>query len=87
MTVFDPTTAILSYLNARGSAPEDDIIRVVEAREEEAFGDATYTPVVVPWLLHELVACGCLLWRDPPGGDGTGPLVYSIRPAPPGGVS
>jgi hypothetical protein len=36
---FDVRGAILSYVRARGTAPEDDIIRALEAKEEDAVGD------------------------------------------------
>lgn len=69
---------IFSYLRARGSAPEDDIIRVVEARAEEYSDDTDSGDV--PRLLFDLVTAGRLRWRDAPGaaGDLSVPLIYSL---------
>ena len=80
---FDATAAVLSYLFARGSAPENDIICAVAAREEEhheRLGEDAFHAVDVPLLLFQLVQAGRLHWRDPPGGDagGTLPLIYSL---------
>lgn len=80
---FEPIVAVLSYIRARGSAPEDDILYALTAREEEhheRLGEDTYDGIDGPRLLFDLVQAGRLRWRDPPGGDGGGtkPLIYSL---------
>lgn len=79
MTPFDPISAIMAYLRARGSAPEDDIARVVEAREEEHYGEGSYEPTNTSQVLFRLVRSKRLRWRGQRGL--TAPLTYSIREA------
>ena len=35
MTPFNAVAAVLSYLRARGAAPEEDVLRALQAHEEE----------------------------------------------------
>ncbi len=79
---FDITAAILSYVAARGEAPEDDIITAIEAREEEANGDTSRDGPDVAKLLARLVTERHLRWRAQPGKDDlTTPLLYRVRPS------
>ena len=74
---FDLTGAILAYVAARGSAPEDDILKVAEARAEEHSEDTDAGSAVEH--LFELVTDGRLRWRLPRGGDPMStPLIYSL---------
>lgn len=85
---FDAVGAVLSYLRARGSAPEDDILTMLAAREEEhlerhetsVHGSAAGASLCAVRLLADLVTAGRLRWRDAPGkkGDPSAPLIYSI---------
>jgi len=80
---FDATAAILSYVRARGSAPEDAILRAVEAREEEhheRLGEDSYENVNLVGLLAELVETRRLRWREATGrkGDLSAPLIYAL---------
>ena len=83
MIPFDATAAILSYVRARGSAPEAAIVRAVEAREEEhheRLKEDSYENVNLVGLLAELAETRRLRWREAPGrkGDLSAPLVYSL---------
>lgn len=83
MDGFDANTAILTYVARQGSAPENEIIRAVEAAETEHYerlGVESFDCADVPLLLFKLVQANRLDWREPPGGDalGTKPLLYSI---------
>ncbi len=85
--MFDANAAILAYVAQRGSSPEDEIIRAVEAAETEHYeriGVDSFDTADVPLLLFKLVQAKRLDWREPPGGDAlcTKPLLYSMRAAP-----
>ena len=82
-TPFDATAAVLSYVAARGTAPEDDILTALEAAEavhHERAGVDSYDHVDGVRLLFDLVTAGRLRWRDKPGhrGDLSEPLLYSL---------
>jgi hypothetical protein len=83
MQEFDANTAILTYVAQQGSAPENEIIRAIEAAETdhyERLGVESFDCADIPLLLFKLVQAKRLNWREPPGGDalGTKPLLYSI---------
>lgn len=80
---FDPTATILSYIAARGTAPEDEILRALEAAEEahyERAGVGSYDNADGPRLLFDLVDQHRLGCHDKPGhrGDLSEPLLYSL---------
>ena len=70
---FDAVAAVLSYIGARGEAPEDDVLRVLAAREEEYHERAEKLgldvhgrggPLSGVRLLADLVAAGRLRRRE-----------------------
>lgn len=73
--LFDAVGTVLSYVGARGAAPEDDVLRVLRAREEEheeRRGEREWPvaekPLAGLQLLASLVADGRLI-RAMEGGE------------------
>lgn len=79
---FDHQAAMLSYVRARGTAPEDDILSACQAAEEahvELHGDDSTDGADAPLILFFLVTAKRLRWRARPGGDPMNtPLLYSL---------